>query len=96
MLIWMLIALGRIGGFSNARYDEVAQFFGLDPILKGTDITRFELNPVYIPMDLFDDVLSSITYFYNQYGSVRTVSNEAGLSYFVSSVTCFCQHITQL
>lgn len=24
----------EIGSFSNARYDEVAQFFGLDPIVK--------------------------------------------------------------
>lgn len=88
--------LGKLGGFSDARYNDVARFFGLDPVLKATDIsTRFELNPVYIPLPLFNDILGSIKYFRNQYGSVRNVHNETGLSYFISSVISFCQHITQ-
>ena len=86
---------GRIGGFSNARYEEVAQFFGLDPVLKGTDIPTFELTPVYIPMPLFNEVLDSIKLFHNQYGSLSTVFNEAGVSYFISSVTSLAQHISK-
>lgn len=89
------MALEKIGGFSKAKYNEVARFFGLDPALKGTDIADLDLAPVYIPMSLFNDVLESLKYFHNQYGSVRKVFNETGLSYFISSVTSFTQHIAQ-
>ena len=71
----------------------MAQFFGLDPVLKGTDITTFDLTPVYIPMSLFNDVLDSVKLFHNQYGSLWTVFNEAGVSYFISSVISLPQHI---
>ena len=77
----------RIGGFSSACYDEVAPFFDLDPALKGTDIPTFDLTPVYIPMPLFQRVLTSIEFFHNQYGLLHDVFNESGVSHFISSVS---------
>ena len=72
----------------------MALFFDLDPVLKGTDIPLVDLKPVYIPMPLFHKVVTSIEFFYNQYGLLHDIFNESGVSHFISSVTLLSLHIT--
>ena len=71
----------------------MAPFFGLNPILKGINITTFELTSVYVPMSLFNDVLDSVKNFNNQFRSLQTAINEAGVLQFVSDVISLRHHI---
>ena len=78
--------LGEIGGFSNAKYDEISPYFGLDPSAQGDDIALFQLDHVYIPMDLFEKVMTAMRFYQAQFGLLSDIFNETGVCHFFTMV----------
>ena len=64
----------------------MADFFGLDWMRGGSDIERFHLKPIYIPVELFDQVVSALQDFQKQYGLMEEFGNESAVGHFVSAV----------
>lgn len=58
----------------------------MDPSLKGNDIENFTLEPIYTPLDIFENVIDALQTAQNQYGTRSAIKNESGVASYISPV----------
>lgn len=72
--------------FSNVKYENIAEFVGLDPIYKFEDALTFELHRSRIPTALYKRIIEDIDAMVMQYGPPDEHKTEESTSRFFSPV----------
>ena len=73
-------------GFSNIKFEDMAEFVELNPRLELDDIGTFTLHRSRIPTDLFRSIVEDMDVLLVQYGPLSAQNNEEARSRFLSPV----------
>ena len=78
--------MSSVNNFSDAKFEDMAEFVELNPRLELNDIGTFDLHRSRIPTDLFRSIVEDMDVLLVQYGPLPAHKNEEAASRFLSTV----------